>query len=270
MQGEEKNAIPGGESSSPENKPASGGLRLASIYIGIAVLLFLSWVVPPTAGLWERLDLWFFEVSNRTLETWGEWWSYVVAQVNRRITDVWVALFYAALCAWFCLQDRGKNIDRRATELFLLLVVLLLFRFTFKIISNSIEYDRPSPTLVVDGAVLVSQIHTDFRTKDTSRSSFPSDHALVAFWVGLYFFTRGNLTIRIAIIVLTIVASLPRLLSGAHWLTDLVVGSLATTLIFYGLFAGTRFFDWMCDHAQPWISRLTTPFQRLVFGNKPP
>ncbi|MBE8190479.1 MAG: phosphatase PAP2 family protein [Candidatus Thioglobus sp.] len=74
--------------------------------------------------------------------------------------------------------------------------------------------------------------------KDSSSESFPGDHATVLLtWLGYCLFFRRNRW-SWAAAFLVIFFSLPRLIAGAHWLSDVLVGGLAIALVAlaFGLF----------------------------------
>ena len=89
------------------------------------------------------------------------------------------------------------------------------------------EVDRVSPTLALDGAVRISELHPDVGSKDTSLRSFPGDHgiALILFAGHIWFFCGRRLGLVATGAVLVLIW--PRIVVGAHWLTDIAVGSLA-------------------------------------------
>ncbi len=97
-----------------------------------------------------------------------------------------------------------------------------------------IEYNnlgRPSPTLILESAVRLSEMYPNLNLKDSSSDSFPGDHAAVLFtWFGYCIhFVRNKWSVLALIIV--IIFSLPRLIAGAHWFSDVMVGGLSIALI---------------------------------------
>jgi len=86
---------------------------------------------------------------------------------------------------------------------------------------------RPSPTVVHSDALRLSQLVSWIPTKDISGDGFPGGHAvvlLICAGVITYYLPRAY---ELAAWVLEVVFTVPRIVSGAHWLTDNLVGSVA-------------------------------------------
>jgi membrane-associated phospholipid phosphatase len=232
----------------------------------LGIVLFASWVLPPTAAWWDRVDHVVFQSFNATLDRWGDYWVHSVAWANHRLYDLTVAVLYAVLVVVYCLEGRGRRFARRAASLAVVLVALLAFRAVVGWITTTVDYRRPSPTLAVSGATRLTTLLPEVRTKDSSKASFPSDHALVAFWVGLFFWTRGARRHKLAAAGLAVLAVLPRLVGGAHWLTDVAVGGLCLALFFFGLLACTRLLEFSTRLIEPWMDRLSRPVFRRMFA----
>ncbi|MEM7315014.1 MAG: phosphatase PAP2 family protein, partial [Planctomycetota bacterium] len=88
-------------------------------------------------------------------------------------------------------------------------------------------------------STLVPRIHA----KDTSPWSFPGDHGFVLLSVALYVsMFRARRTARWTWLV-SIILILPRLIAGAHWTTDILIGSGAMALVTIGLLMATPVHD---------------------------
>lgn len=89
---------------------------------------------------------------------------------------------------------------------------------------------RPSPTNYFPQSYRVSQL-IGIDTKDDSSSSFPGDHGMMLLIFAGYmwrFFTLRSFLLAMLIVV---VFSLPRIMIGAHWFSDIAVGSLSVVLV---------------------------------------
>mgnify|MGYP003342728866 CR=1 FL=1 len=92
-------------------------------------------------------------------------------------------------------------------------------------------FDRYSPSVVLEPIFMLSQIDLGMKVKDSSGNSFPGEHGTAVMLFSAFIWrcagrTRGAVAIGIALLVM-----LPRLVAGAHWLSDLLVGSVAVVLV---------------------------------------
>lgn len=121
--------------------------------------------------------------------------------------------------------------DRNGKRRMILLGVIMLFTaVVLNQCGHLLATRRPSPTNYFTDIYRVSQL-TGIDTKDDSTSSFPGDHGMMLLIFAGYmwrFFTFRSFLLAMLIVV---VFSLPRIMIGAHWLTDIVVGSLSVVLV---------------------------------------
>jgi len=196
-----------------------------------AIILMASWLLPASRGWWDQLDLAVFRLLNGSLLL-GEWWQVFWALANHRLTDLFsTALILLLIVSWLWGNPREvqnmKCAALGALTLFLIAVPLLLH----PVIHVWIGYGRHSPTLVVDGALWLTKLIPSIDSKDVSRFSFPGDHAFILFSLAAFFWCLGPRRIAVAASMLAIFFLLPRLVGGAHWLTDDVVGGVVPTLL---------------------------------------
>ena len=222
----------------------------------ISALLIASWVVPATRSLWDQLDLAAFRALNGLLAL-GEGWLVFWAAANNRAVDLVSGSLCAAIILWWVWGEPREVQNRRAAALGALSVPLLVIPFTTHLLIRLVfEGQRYSPTLVVDDALLFSKLLPDFDTKDISIYSFPGDHSFILFTITFFFWFYAPRKIFLAMLGLAIVFSLPRLVGGAHWLTDNIIGGLAPALIVAA---------WVC--ATPFayqVSRLFLPLINMI------
>ena len=89
-------------------------------------------------------------------------------------------------------------------------------------------FERPSATkfFTLQGVPVlrVSEL-TGWPAKDWSSTSFPGDHGMMLLIFTFYMLRYFGKRAFAASLLVFIVFSMPRIMSGAHWLTDVVVGS---------------------------------------------
>lgn len=200
--------------------------------------LLASWLFPATRSLWDAVDKSVFYALNGTLNPapslWGEFW----ALLSFRPMDV-VPLF--ALLPFLLIPNLVIPRSQRATaciQLAIILFVMLVVRWIVNEITDELNWRGYSPSRTLQPAYLLSGLYPYLHPKDSSNSSFPGDHAgvlmIVSSFLLLHRFNRWSFVIA-AILLLFL---MPRMIAGAHWFTDVVVGGtlIATQSLAYGYF----------------------------------
>jgi membrane-associated phospholipid phosphatase len=176
-----------------------------------------------------------------------------VAITNNRLFDL-VALGCMGLILATCFFRAQGEARRRLVAMG---IVMLLGALVINQLGHLLPVSRPSPTLMVDGALRVTELSA-IPTKDSAGDSFPGDHAL--FLMIFAGFALPYLPRRAAVIAVLMVPlfSAPRILAGAHWLTDVYVGALCLALICLPPLLLTPLSDRLIDRLAPrlprWIS----------------
>lgn len=170
----------------------------------------------------------------------------------------------------------GRSDRRRdGTELLVwALIGSLLGLATKSMAGTLLDFDRLSPTLVHAGSQRLSVLVPWVDSKDASKGCFPSDHGLVMFCLTLYGWQVLLPWARWAAATAAVVFSLPRLFSGAHWLSDTLAGSLPLALISVGLLGVVgldRLLEKRLLPALAWAIRslLPAPLRRWLAGVHP-
>ena len=213
----------------------------------LVACLMASLFVPPTQGLWSALDTQVFVFLNASIV------GHPIAQAfwavaNIKLTDIFGALFLFGSFLLYVLEAQGEERRQRVAHLLYTLIWFEISIFCCKQIYTPLcepnGLGRHSPTIVLQPAVWLSKVAPWTKIKDSSLFCFPADHAsIVIQWCAfLWFFAgwkRGLSTALIASLFL-----LPRLISGAHWLSDLLVGSMAITLLALAWALCTPLYSW--------------------------
>ncbi|MBN3264034.1 phosphatase PAP2 family protein [Pectobacterium brasiliense] len=201
--------------------------RLSSILVlnVLGIGLFLSWYLPENHGFWLTLDSNIFFYFNRLLVD-SPAFLHVVAITNNRAFDGCALIAMGLLYLSFYL----KAIPTERRRLLIIGFIMLLTAVVLNQAGHLLPVQHASPTLYFSDVNRVSDL-TGIPTKDASSDSFPGDHGMMlmiftAFM--LRYFTRTAFAIGLAI---TAIFSLPRIMIGAHWFTDIAVGSLSVVLV---------------------------------------
>lgn len=214
------------------------------------IILFASWLLEPTRSLWMGLDNRAFWAMNNSLAE-GRAWQWLWAMTNNRLFDLVTAACMLSLFAHRSLITDHEHLNRYiAIGILLLLTVLIASQ-----IGKALPIERPSATLAFPDALRISQLVPDVSPKDTSGDSFPGDHGLILLlYAGFvsFFMPRGYGIIASTMVVLF---TLPRLMSGAHWLTDEIVGALSLGTMILSWALATPLQDMALNRIEGWVER---------------
>lgn len=190
-------------------------------------LLFFSWYLPAQHGFWWPIDTGLFHFFNHKIVE-SQSFLWFVAITNNRAFDGCSLLCMGLLMLWFWRQA-DKAGQRRVVMIGL---TMLMTAVLLNVLGQSvIPVQRTSPSLSFDDVVRVRDLLPAIPTKDASRDSFPGDHGMMllifACFMWRYF---GQKAFAVALVIFVVFA-LPRMMIGAHWFSDIFVGSLSVVLI---------------------------------------
>ncbi|MDW5498995.1 phosphatase PAP2 family protein [Pseudomonas lundensis] len=191
----------------------------------LGIALFLSWFLPVNHGYWLTLDTSIFFFFNRHLAT-DPGFLHLVAITNNRAFDVISLIAMGLLYLSFYL--RQDAVGRR--RLLITGVVMLLTGVVLNQLGHLLPVKHPSPSLSFDSINRVSEL-TGIPTKDASSDSFPGDHGMMLMIFSCFMLRYFNRRAFAVALLITVVFSLPRVMIGAHWFTDIAVGSLSVVLV---------------------------------------
>ncbi|MBA5202423.1 phosphatase PAP2 family protein [Pectobacterium aroidearum] len=201
--------------------------RFSSIVVlnVLGISLFLSWYLLENHGFWFTLDSHIFFYFNRLLVD-SPTFLHLVAITNNRAFDGCALIAMGLLYLSFYLK--ATSAERR--RLLIIGFVMLLTAVTLNQAGHLLPVQHASPTLYFNDINRVSDL-TGIPTKDASSDSFPGDHGMMLMIFAAFmlrYFTRTAFAIALVIMV---IFSLPRIMIGAHWFTDIAVGSLSVVLV---------------------------------------
>ncbi|MCE8017876.1 phosphatase PAP2 family protein [Halomonas sp. MCCC 1A17488] len=194
----------------------------------LGALLVWSWL-SPSLLFWTELDDAVFFTTNAWLSGDNDAWVLFVAALNTRVFDVASLLVLLALFVWAMSRDPWHP-NRLLRWGGIGVAMLLAAVFIAQGVRLAIPYTHPSPTLVYDNVNLVTQL-VDLPTKDSSASSFPGDHGINLFLFAAFMWRFAGLRVALVSAAFAVLLSAPRILSGAHWFSDVFFAALAINLI---------------------------------------
>ncbi|MBW1983923.1 MAG: hypothetical protein JRI53_04325 [Deltaproteobacteria bacterium] len=204
----------------------------------LAAFFLISWLCPTTRVWWDFIDFSTFIFFNDSLKT-GKGWQTFWAMCNWRLSDVpqFILIFGIALY-WITKQDK-ESAKQRIIEYFIFIFLCFFVNFLFKAILAFLDYRRLSPTKVIHDAFRLSNTITWLITKDSSNTTFPGDHGFVLICASVFYWLKGGCRLGFISSILFVPFLFPRLVVGAHWATDILVGSIFMSLITIGCYFGT-------------------------------
>lgn len=199
-----------------------------------AAMLLASWLWPASRALWNQLDSLSFQLLNGSLAL-HPLWSGLWAVSSLRVFDLLAAgLMLSLILRKDWLFSRHERFQALCTFI-ALLVVLLLIRVLFAKLVNAYGWQHSSPSLTFESSIRLSEQypwlaqHLDL--KDASKRSFPGDHASVLMLWAAFMALYAHGWKLFGVVALTVLLMLPRLVAGAHWMSDDLVGGVILTLL---------------------------------------
>jgi len=209
----------------------------------MACFWFASWLTPATRELWDALDAAIFYSLNGSLAS-GKTWQGFWAIANWRPFDTIAASLILLIgFSWIYSLNRQNRLQA-LSGLTLLLVIILITRFSAALVLYLTDYQRYSPSISLTPSYRLSELITWIDAKDYHKDCFPGDHGYVVITCIIFFFLQAGRRWGTISLVLISPFILPRLVSGAHWATDIIIGSGTMALISLPLLFSTPLYHW--------------------------
>jgi len=225
-----------------ENKGKSSWKWRSLLVVHLSILfgVLLFWFV---RAPFNYIDRQAFTILNGWMDG-KPFLQWFWALLNHRLVD-WIGdgVMLLLFLVYICRKSYKKRLVRFA-EMLLFVVCLsavILFVNTY-LFRHPLRFERKSPTLVVENSVRVHDTVRAIKVKDSSKHSFPGDHATTALLFALFFTYFARLPLGFFGIGYGVLMSLPRLIVGAHWLSDVLVGSFSIALLFFSWVIFTPFY----------------------------
>ena len=192
----------------------------------VGLALFLSWYIPVNHGFWLPIDADIFYFFNQKLVE-SKAFLWLVALTNNRAFDGCSLLAMGMLMLSFWLKE---NAPGRRRIVIIGLVMLLTAVVLNQLGQALIPVKRASPTLTFTNINRVSEL-LSVPTKDASRDSFPGDHGMMLLIFSAFMWRYFGKVAGLIALIIFVVFAFPRVMIGAHWFTDIIVGSMTVILI---------------------------------------
>ncbi len=207
---------------------------IKNVFLAVCASLLLvgSWLFPPTRALWDALDAAAFRafqgylVNNPGSHLFWAW-------MNSRYADWLCEALIMGLLGFHVYSGGKEQLRDRLKQL----AFIVVFVAATQILINKglcvkvLSLKRLSPSLVLGVDVNLAETAQFLNNKAFSHRSFPADHATTLFLSTVCMWRFCVKPVAYTMTGLAILFSMPRLLSGAHWLSDILVGTLAITIL---------------------------------------
>ena len=225
----------------------------------IACFIVLSWLHPQSRVIWDSLDVQCFRFLNGNLE------SHHLLQIfwaiaNVKFVDIFGALFMSSFFFVYIFDKDKHTAIQRLAQFFYVCIwgefgILFSKQAAFWVLKQ-VDFMRDSPTITLYSPIMLSEVVPWLNVKDFSHCSFPSDHALIVMqWAAFVWYFCGH-RLGIAAALSAIFFTLPRLIAGAHWLSDALVGSLTMVLVILAWATCTPIYSFLMPYLEKFSLRI--------------
>lgn len=212
----------------------------------VVFVAWVTWLTPATRPAWDFLDQKTFQFLNRWVHHnafWQNFWAFTGTRAMDWIHDVVMLLVFFFSIKWASQALKMRKVAELIfSVLFIAFVICMVNGILFP---EFIHIPRKSPTMVDKEAFRLGSVIDWAKIKDHSRKSFPGDHATTATLFACLIFHIMGKRAGFGATLYAIFFCLPRLIAGAHWLTDNLIGSASIAIIFTSLAFGTPFANWV-------------------------
>lgn len=197
-------------------------VRALLVSNALGLLLLLVWVIPATRAAIAPFDDWVFRQLNGSLTlspAWAQMWAFL----NTRKFDLLAGLLMGLFFVIPGLAYRGREWIVAGFEF---AGVFLAFSLA-RLLVSGLSAPRPSPSRHhYPNFNSLLELVPGVEGKVFSDHSFPSDHAAVVFVWALFLLYSSRRPGRWLAVPYALLISTPRLVGGAHWVSDVLLGSV--------------------------------------------
>lgn len=191
----------------------------------LGLILFFSWYLLPQHGFWYLIDTKIYFFFNHLMQSHYNF-ALLVAITNICGFDTVSLLVMGALyySYWRHENAAGKR------KMLAIGITMLLTAVVVNQLGHQIPVSHPSPSFTFAHAARASEI-TGIHTKDGTNDSFPGDHGMMLIIFACFMWRYFGMKAFLQSLLIVILFSQPRLMSGAHWLSDITIGSVSVVLV---------------------------------------
>ncbi len=197
----------------------------------IAAFLVISLAIPWTHTIWEKIDGAWFKYINGSLKGHPYlkvFWALANHKLADWVEDICILTFFGCYIASLDKTKRlQKVIELTLSILYIAAIIYFINRLFFR---ECCPIYRDSPTLTIHPHINLADAASWLHVKSGSSKSFPGDHGTTALLFAASFTYIAGWRRGIFACLYASFLCLPRMVAGAHWLSDVIVGSGSITL----------------------------------------
>lgn len=210
-------------------------------HVLLASMSLLIWCLPATHDFCVFLDVQTFRILNSSLQ-YSKIWQLLWAYLNHP-NEKWLNVIFMSglnILGIFSLP-KSKQSQAVTGVIYFWLVFQFVLLITHECFASWLMIKRTSPSLVLTPTVNLAEVLNLPMIKISSRNCFPAGHALVLIFWSKFSILYSKKWMHKIIYATVIILLLPRLFSGAHWLSDIVFTTYYA-LLWFALAAYTPLF----------------------------
>lgn len=189
------------------------------------------WFTPFVGDFMQLLDHKIAFYANESLKL-NYYWAYFWGIMNMRIETYMNGVLILILNIWYVLNVPKKD---RVPAISMVILMWCWIQvgviFVHAVFFDGLLLYRNSPSLSLEPFLRLSEYLENGGVKDASHRSFPGGHGFAMFYWA-FFFTRF-IPRRLALVTwaVAIFFCLPRIMSGAHWASDIIFAGMLAYFI---------------------------------------
>lgn len=218
-------------------------------YLLLVIGGLLVWFMPALHASWQKLDFSVYALLNQSLQysrAWQLFWGYLN---HPHETWINVVVMVAINILGIFSIPKEKRPRAFATVIYCWIFFQIVLLFTQKVLINGLYLHRHSPSMVHNPWVVLSQTLDINNIKVFSNSCFPAGHVLVLVFWAKFIALYANPQIKRLALCTVFLFTLPRLFSGAHWLSDILF-TILYALLWFKIATGTPLYNSMLNFMQ--------------------
>lgn len=214
------------------NNYASSNLKLLLLLAG----LILFYVIFPDFCKMVDINSSLFLNKYLLNSKVSQYFFGILSHRNESWINVIVMLGINLISIFFIKHNNLPHKECRTKSILIILYCWLSFQIVL-LINNIVfqkwlQFNRVSPSLIIPNFIRLSQVLNNAEIKDYSHNSFPAGHALILIYWILFINLYANKWIKLISCLLGILLVLPRMVTGAHWLSDTIFSILLGWIYF--------------------------------------